>query len=710
MIQLIQNLKNGRMELLEVPYPGTGNGILLVKNHYSVISSGTEGKSVRTARAGYIAKAKEKPKEVKRVIDSVKEKGLISTYKIVMNRLDFPSPLGYSCSGEVIAVGENVSEFKVGDRVACGGGSAMHAEVVSVPKNLCVRVPSWVDMKCSAFTTIGSIALQGIRQADLRMGENCAVIGLGLVGQLTIQLLRAGGIYPIGIDIEKYRVDIARDSGAGLALTRSDPSLENFIFDYTGGYGVDAVIITAGTSSLDPVELAGVLCRKKGRVIIVGGVPTGFSRENYYKKELELRMSCSYGPGRYDPQYEEKGIDYPIGYVRWTEKRNMEAFVKYMKDAKIDVAKIVTHSFKFERASEAYEMILKESEQNVGILLEYDTEKPVKQIIELKQNRGYSPRSLGIGFIGTGSFAQNTLLPVVGKFKDLIAVADVKGNIARNVADKYRFQYCSGNADDVINDEKINTVFIATPHNLHTEYVLKAIRNNKNVYVEKPLCLKLEELEEIKEEYDKRNVHLMVGFNRRFSPHVQRLKQLFSINGHKGITYRINAGIVPSDHWIHDKEIGGGRIIGEVCHFIDLAMFIADSRIIQISAIGMDDVTNLEDSLVINLGFENGSIASISYYSNGNKKLRKEYLEVFSQGQVAVIDDFTKMTVYVKRVIKSHLRKQDKGHSKEVKSFLQSIENGLPTPIPFKDIYLTTLATFKVVESLRTRQIIYLNT
>lgn len=708
MLQLTQNLKTGKMELLEVPFPALSRGNVLIRNHYSIISSGTEGKSVKTARAGYIAKAKEKPKEVKRVLDSIKSKGLMSTYKIVMNRLDMPSPLGYSCVGEVIEVGGDITDFKVGDLIACGGGRAFHAEVVSIPKNLCVRVPQKVDMNFAAFTTIGAIALQGIRQADLRMGENCVIIGLGLIGQLAVQLLYAGGINAIGIDIERSKVDIGKQSGAKLALERSHPNLEQHIIDFTDGFGADAVIITAATKSLDPVELAGVLCRKKGKVVIVGDVPTGFSRENYYKKELELRMSCSYGPGRYDAPYEEKGIDYPIGYVRWTEKRNMQSFLEFLGDKKVDVAKLITHSFEFNKAPQAYQMILDKTESFFGILLKYDTGREIKKYVEFPKNKNYLQSKVAIGFIGAGSFAQNNLLPVVQKYGDLIGVADAKANIARKIADKYRFQYCTGNADEIISDDKISTVFIATRHNLHAEFILKALKNNKNVFVEKPLCMNLEELEEIKKEYEKRRVHLMLGFNRRFSPHIQKLKGLFLDIESKAINYRINVGMLPSDHWIHDKEIGGGRIIGEVCHFVDLAMFIASSSITNVSALPTEDPRGLGDTLIINLGFENGSIASISYFSNGHKRLNKEYLEVFSGGQVAVIDDFKKMTIYSKNISKIKLSKQDKGHSEEVRNFINSIKEGLPTPIPFEEIYLSTLATFKILESIRNKKTIIL--
>ncbi|MCK4395666.1 MAG: bi-domain-containing oxidoreductase [Candidatus Marinimicrobia bacterium] len=703
MLQLTQNLKSGTMELLEVPFPALSKGYVLVRNHFSLISAGTEGGKVKTARKGYIGKAKEKPEQVKQVLDSIKTEGLIPTYKKVMNKLDAPVPLGYSCAGEVIKISKGISEFKIGDYVACGGNGACHADVVSVPKNLCVKIPSGVKIEHAAYSTIASIALQGIRQADLHLGETCTVIGLGLIGQLTIQMLKVAGVNVVGIDINEGMVEFAKKSGANLAINRSDDKLENAILEFSGGHGVDSVIITAGTNSLDPVELAGRLCRKKGKVIIVGTVPTGFSRENYYKKELELRMSCSYGPGRYDTDYEEKGVEYPIGYVRWTENRNMQAFLQMVASGKLNIDLLTTHIFDFKDAKKAYQMILDRSEPYVGILLKYNIDKEIAPIVKL--SRDYKPKkdAPNVGFIGAGSFAQKFLLPIAEKYGNMIGVATASGNDTRNIADKYGFNYATGNGDDIINDENINTVFIATRHNLHFEFVLKGLRNGKHIFVEKPLCMTEQELEEIKQEYEKQNVHLMVGFNRRFAPHIQKIKELFSENQPKAVNYRINAGFIPKDHWIQDKDIGGGRIIGEVCHFVDLAMFIAGAQITDISANVMDDANNLMDTLIINLSFTNGSVAAISYFSNGCKVLRKEYLEVYSAGMTAIVDDFKELRIYGKKVRRTRLLSQNKGHAKEVELFLKSIKNGEAQPIPFQEIYLSTLATFKVIESIKTK-------
>jgi len=485
--------------------------------------------------------------------------------------------------------------------------------------------------------------------------------------------------------------------------------------EFSGVNGVDAVIITAVTKNLDPIDLAGRLCRNKGKVIVVGAVPTGFSRENYYKKELELRMSCSYGPGRYDVNYEEKGVDYPIGYIRWTENRNMQAFLQMAADGKLNIELITTHIFDFENAKKTYQMIADKSESYVGILLKYDVEKEVKPIVKLRENIKYEKGVPNIGFIGAGSFAQKFLLPNAKKYGNLIGVATAAGNETRNIADKYGFNYASGNADDIIKDESINTVFIATRHNLHCEYVLKGLKAGKNVFVEKPLCMNESELKKILEVYSTHYalcpMHLlMVGFNRRFSPLISRVKSLFAQSSMPyAINYRINAGFIPKDNWIQDKDIGGGRIIGEVCHFIDLAMFIAGARITDISANAMNDAGNLMDTLLINLRFENGSIATVSYFSNGSNALNKEYLEVYSAGQTVIIDDFKEMRIYGKKVKRTRLLNQNKGHAKEVELFLKSIKEGKPAPIPFKDVHLSTLATFKVIESIKTGQTVNLS-
>ena len=702
MLQITQNLKSGKMEILEVPFPALTTGNILVRTLCSVISAGTEGLRVKDARRGYIGKARARQKEVKQVIESVIDQGLTKTYKRVMNKLDAPSSLGYSCAGEVIDVGTGITEFQIGDLVACGGGDAAHAEVVSVPTNLCAKIPESVDVKHAAFAIIASIAMQGIRRSDLRIGENCVVIGLGLIGQLTIQMLNAAGILSIGIDIDERQVELAKTCGAYLAFERSRPDLSEVIDGFTQGYGTDAVIITAGTNSLDPVELAGALCRKKGKVVIVGAVPTGFSRPNYYKKELDLRMSCSYGPGRYDALYEEKGIDYPIGYVRWTENRNMQAYLQLLKDKKLNIEKLVTHQFDFEKAQEAYQLILDKKEHFCGIVLKYNSEKPVKKSIALNEVK-YATADANIGFIGAGSFAQNFLLPVVKKYGNMIAVATAHGNTAFNIAKKYGFGFATGDAEEIFQNENINTIFIATRHDFHAEYVLKALQNKKNVFVEKPLALTIDELEEIKTVYEQStgDVRLFVGFNRRFAPHIQQIRKLLRKDAPKAINCRINAGAIPVDHWVHDRDVGGGRIIGEVCHFVDLVMFLAGAKITSVSAHAMQKSNNLLDTVVINLSFNNGSVANISYFSNGSKKLEKEYLEVFSNGQVAVVDDFKKMKLYSNKVSQFKLSSRDKGHSEEVKQFLQCIKEGRPAPISFEDIYLSTLATFKILESIK---------
>jgi predicted dehydrogenase/threonine dehydrogenase-like Zn-dependent dehydrogenase len=700
MEQLTQNLKSGEMKILEVPYPMLSKGCVLVRNHYSIISAGTEGKTVKDARLGYIGKAMARKDEVKKVINTAKTIGLVDTYKLMMNKLDAPSALGYSCAGEVIAVADDITEFKIGDKVACAGAGAVHAEVVAVPKNLCVKLADDVLLNEAAFTTLGAIALQGIRQADLQLGESCAVIGLGILGQLTIQMLNAAGVQSIGIDIDKNMVSLAQELGASHAIDRNTEGIENSIRELTKGYGVDAVIITAATSSTDPVDFAGELCRHKGKVIIVGSVPTGFKRAAYYRKELELKMSCSYGPGRYDRDYEEAGVDYPYGYVRWTENRNMQAFADLLHHKKLNIAKLISHVFDFKEASKAYQMIVDKTETFTGILLKYDTERKISATVQIKNTQAVAGKT-SIGFIGAGSFANNVLLPALKDDSNLVGIATSKPNNARNIADKYGFDYCTGNVNELMTDKNINTIFIATRHDSHANYVMQALQNNKNVFTEKPLCLNETELEEIKNLYQKSNSVLMLGFNRRFSPHIIKAKAYFDkLNTPLSINYRINAGTIAADHWVHDKNVGGGRIVGEVCHFIDLLTFITNSKIKSLSANAMQDATHLSDTLTISLQFENGSIGNISYFSNGNKNLDKEYLEIFGAGQVIAIHDFKEMEIYGSSKKTDSLSKQDKGHKQEVTAFLNAIATGKECPISFEEIYHSMLCTFKIEESI----------
>ncbi|MCO6499533.1 MAG: bi-domain-containing oxidoreductase [Vicingus serpentipes] len=696
MEQLTQNLKDGYMQLLEVPFPALGEGQVMVRNHYSVISAGTEGKTVKDARLSYIGKAKARQEEVKKVIAAAKTHGVMKTYQMVMNKLESPNPLGYSCAGEVIAVADDIQHLKVGDFVACGGATANHSEVVVVPKNLCVKVNQPELIKSAAFTTVAAIAMQGIRQAEVVLGESCVVIGLGLVGQLTVQLLNAAGVKAIGLDIDGAQVKLAKKNGLQYVYNSSDTGIENVIEDLTGGHGADSVIITAGTSSLEPVNFAGKIARKKAKVVIVGAVPTGFDRKNYYIKELDLRMSSSYGPGRYDNDYEQKGLDYPIGYVRWTENRNMQAYIDLLEAGKLNVEGLVSHEFAFDDAKDAYQLIVDRTEHLCGIVLKYDTAKELKKEVSIN-TKTYNATDINIGFIGAGSFAQNFLLPNLSG-NNLVNVATARATTARNVADKFGFDNCTGDAEAVLNDDNINTVFIATPHNLHANYVIKALQANKNVFVEKPLCLTVEELEEIKEVESKSKGRVMVGFNRRFAPQIQELKKALNSNLPKAINYRINAGKLPANHWTQDPKIGGGRIIGEACHFIDLCAFVADSKITKVAANGLRDGNNLLDTVSISLGFENGSVASISYFSNGNKKLNKEYLEVFSGEQTIIIDDYKTMEIIGKGKKSGG---QDKGHAAEVKLFLEAIKSGKELPISFEECYNSTKATFEVLEQIK---------
>ena len=468
MKQLTQKFKTGNMQILEVSAPNLSSGALLVRNHYSLISAGTEGSKVNTARKGYIGKAKERPQQVKQVINTLKEQGIVQTYRAVMKKLDAHSPLGYSCVGEVMDIAPDVQEYKIGDLVACGGASASHAEVVCVPANLCVKLDPKTDIRQAVYNTLGAISLQGVRQADMRIGESCAVIGLGLLGQLTCLLLKASGIRVIGIDISQTMVDVAAEYCADLSVPRNTPGIENRINEFTSGYGCDAVIITAASSSLDPINFAGAISKKKGTIVVSGAVPTGFDREPYfYQKELTIKMSCSYGPGRYDPTYEEKGVDYPYAYVRWTEKRNMQAFQELIASKRIDVSYLTTHTYPFAEVPAAYDMIMERSKPFIGILIEYDTKQKIenKPIFCSKLKAESSkPSAVSIGFIGAGSYAQSYLLPNIPKDEAVIlkGVMTSSSTGSRSVADRFGFEYCTGDAEDILTDSEINTVFIVS--------------------------------------------------------------------------------------------------------------------------------------------------------------------------------------------------------------------------------------------------------
>lgn len=713
MKQITQILKTGEISIQDVPKPLLEPGRVLVRNHYSLISSGTEGSSVRTARKSLLGKAKEKPQQVKQVLDVLQKQGPLQTYRAVMKKLDSYSPLGYSSAGEVVGVGEGVDGFTVGDYVACAGaGYANHAEIVSVPSNLCVKLSSDADLRNASYNTLGAIAMQGVRQADLRIGESCAVIGLGLIGQLTCQILNASGVNFIGFDLDEYVVELTRKSGLGLAFHREDPSIVDQVLAQTSGMGVDAVIITAGTDSLDPVNFAGEIARNKGRVVIVGAVPTGFDREpHYYRKELDLRMSCSYGPGRYDLAYEEKGFDYPPAYVRWTENRNMQAFQALLSSGRININYLTTHEYPLERSLEAYNLILERTEPFLGLVIKYDHELSTEnKAIHVNQYKDAG--NISIGFIGAGSYAQGHLLPHIPQNDPNVVcrgVVSATGTSSKRVAEKYNFEFCSDEPGALFDNDDINTVFIATRHDSHAQYVLRALKSEKHLFVEKPLCLTVQDLEKIKIAYASAAStdpppHLMVGFNRRFSPLTDHLKKTFK-SGPMTMLYRVNAGMVPPGSWIQDLDIGGGRIVGEVCHFIDFMTSVCRSVPVRVFASAMPDAYDHLDTVSINLEFADGSTGLISYLSNGSSKLPKEYFEVHQSGMSGVIEDFRKLSIY--RDKKTEVKKllvQDKGQARMVANFLDSINNGNQCSININEIFSVSEATIKILESIKTRE------
>jgi predicted dehydrogenase/threonine dehydrogenase-like Zn-dependent dehydrogenase len=700
MEQLVQQLKDGKMELIQVPFPALHENWVLVRNHYSLISAGTEGKTVSDARAGFIGKAIARKDELRKVIRTARTAGVMKTYQMVKNRLEAPSPLGYCSAGEIIEVAPGVTEFRVGDRVACGGNTANHAEVVAVPVNLCARVPDTVNMKEGSMTTMGAIALQGVRQAELQLGEFAVVIGLGLLGQLTLQLLHASGIRALGIDIDPVQVNSAAKNGL-LAVDRNDEFLIQRVQNLTNGYGADAVIITASTSSNDPVNLAGELSRQKGKVVIVGAVSTDFNRTHYFRKELDLRMSCSYGPGRYDPEYEINGIDYPIGYVRWTENRNMQAFLYLISEGRIEPGKLISHEFEFRDCPDAYDLIHTRREPFLGIALKYDIEKPLsKSPVVSEKSRPVSPVPvINAGIIGVGSYAKNMMIPEISKLVKLSGVYSSKPTDAAFITSKSPDVQSYGNAESLIADSSINTVFITSRHDSHARYVIQALQNNKHVYVEKPLCLNQEELDEIKNAFEQSTSILMTGFNRRFSPLISEVKKMLP-GIPLAINYRINAGTLPKDHWVHDMKRGGGRIIGEVCHFTDLCTYLAGSMVQSVNAVSLTDPHHLHDTMVATLAFENGSVASLSYFSNGNPEVAKEQLEIFCGGKVIRIDDFRELIINGKRSGNRYLSGQDKGHSASFKAFTDSIMKGTPSPVPFSEQYHSMQVIFAVVQSV----------
>ena len=709
MKQVTLNYKTNELVLKDVPPPAVQPGMVLVRTAFSAISLGTEGMKVTRAAKGLVGMARERPDQVRQVLDTLRREGPAATYNKVMNRLDAPTPLGYSLAGVVDAVGAGVTEFQPGDRVACAGeGIAAHAEMVAVPRNLCARVPDGVALGDAAFTTIGAIAMQGVRQAGLAVGETVAVVGLGLVGQLAVQICRAAGCRVFGVDLDPAKCELAVKNGAAQAASRNDPHLEERLLQFTGGRGADAVLVTAATPSSDPVQLAVTLCRDRGTVVVLGIVGMEFQFEKAIKREVQIRMSRSYGPGRYDPQYELHGTDYPIGYVRWTEQRNMESFMELLATGAVRLQSIVSHRFRFAEAEAAYAQVRdRESGQAMGILLTYDTSAPLPSRVELAPAPQTAAGEIVLGVIGAGNFARNTLLPALRplgiRFR---IVANATGLSARHAADRFTFESCTARAEDVLEDPAVTWVLIATRHDTHAPLAAAALRAGKSVFVEKPLAMTREELAEVLAAHHGGG-RLMVGFNRRFAPATDKVLEVF--HGHAEplvINYRVNAGYLPPTHWLQDPVFGGGRVIGEACHFIDWMRYLVGAPITSASASATaNGGVYSNDNIAVQLRFQDGSLGNLLYVANGDTGLPKEYVEVFGQRSAAVIDDYRVVRRYVKgREDVQKLGSQDKGHRTQMARVVEALRSGGEMPIPAPQLFEVTEATFAVLDSIASGQ------
>src|SRR2546423_1078968 len=708
MRQIVQNAKTGAVTVADIPAPVLRSGFVLVRTSASLISAGTERLTIETGQKSLIGRAIEQPHLVKQVLNKAKSEGVLNTLEAVRSKLGSLIALGYSAAGTITEVGSEATDFHVGDRVACAGvGYASHAEVLSVPKNLCVRLPETVTFDSGAFGTLGAIALQGVRLAELSLGESVVVIGLGLIGQLTVQLLKAQGCQVFGIDLDQQRIDLARRSGADNGCAPDDNAQQRVV-EWARGRGADAVLITAATSSNEPVELAGEISRMKGRVVVVGAVGLNIPRKSFYDRELTFRISMSYGPGRYDPNYEERGQDYPIGYVRWTEGRNIEAFIDLLSQRRVNVEPLISHRFSVEDGERAYRLISGETnEPYLGVLLEYPAKAQSETRIALATKATAAANSVRIGLIGAGDYAKSMLLP---NFKaagaEFQSIATASGVTARAVGEQYGFRFCVSGADEVMNDEQVNLVVIATRPGSHGELTRQALERGKDVFVEKPLAINGEELAAVINAANGGG-KLMVGFNRRFSPTARAAREFFKDRQTPlSISYRVNAGRIPRSHWVHDPREGAGRIIGEVCHFIDLVHFLTGSLTTRVFAESVSSSTHEspdEDSVFITLRLADGSNASLAYLAEGDKSLPKELIEIFGGGKSFVIDDFRSSTSYQNGQKKTtKLREQDKGQREEIRASCAMILEGKPEPISLEDLATTTRATFRIKESLRT--------
>lgn len=711
MKQLTQNIKQKTLTLEELPIPVCKSGGVIVKTLYSAISVGTEVMKLRNADLSYFEMARKKPEQVKEVINTLNQLGPMATYRKVMNKLDSLSPLGYSLVGEIIEVGRNVEELKIGDIVACGGaGYANHAEINFIPKNLCAKVPDGVELKQASFATIAAVAMQGFRQTQSSIGENVAVVGLGLLGQILIQIIQANGCRAFGFDLAKSKCDLAKANGAYFAEQPTKTDFENEIGSFTNGFGVDSVIITTGTSSNDPIILAGKIIRDRGKIVDIGITKMDLPWDLYYHKELDFRFSRSYGPGRYDPLYEEGGVDYPIGYVRWTEQRNLASILQLLKDGKLDFSKLISHEFNFNDAESVFPSIKEGKEDYLGVVLKYDAGSLVKQEktlrfpTENKQNKFVS-----IGLIGAGNYASTMLIPFLRNKATLKGIATATGINAKDKANKFGFSLITTDYNDLIADKDINLVMIATRHNQHASMVLNALNKGKSVYVEKPLAISIEELKSIAKATNTEEQILMVGYNRRYSESIQYLKELLNKNTAYSVFYQVNAGFIPKDNWYQASE-QGGRIIGECGHFVDTLQYILDANPVEVFASSTKTADMPEqDNTYITIKFDNGSSAVIAYLSDGDKNYPKEKIFITGFKTNIEFNNFKSITIFKngKSFVKKFLI-TDKGQKQEMNVLCESVKNN-KMPVPLESLLINSYTTIKAIESIKNNRSYSLN-
>jgi predicted dehydrogenase/threonine dehydrogenase-like Zn-dependent dehydrogenase len=712
MRQVLQSLADGRTFLAEVPAGTAPRGGLLVKTTRSLISAGTERMLVEFGRAGWIDKARQQPEKVRQVLDKVRADGVLPTLEAVRSKLDQMIPLGYCNVGRVAEVGADVRGFAVGERVVSNGP---HAELVTVPRNLCARIPDEVSDDEAAFTVLGAIALQGVRLAAPTLGERFVVTGLGLLGLLTVQLLRANGCRVLGIDPDPTKTELARQFGADVvALERGEDPL-TVASAFSGGAGVDGVLITASTRSNDPVSQGARMCRQRGRIVLVGVTGLELDRSDFYQKELSFQVSCSYGPGRYDPQYEDEGTDYPLGFVRWTEQRNFQAILEMMNSRALDVRALITHRFAFDAAPAAYELLATQSQPHLGILLEYagqsfDRIGSRTVAFDPQSTHAAADAEPGIALIGAGNYAARTLIPAfVASHVRLRGIASGGGVTAAHCARKFGFARATTDADLLIAAEDTDVVVIATRHDSHARFVLRALQAGKHVFVEKPLALTLAEVDSIADAWSAcgpagQRPQIMVGYNRRFAPQVVRMKALLAgVRAAKCFVITVNAGALPASHWLQDPRVGGGRIIGECCHFVDLLRFLAGREIVdaRVQALTSDNGAP-RDTVAITMGFADGSLGTIHYLTNGHASFPKERVEVFCAGRILQLDNFRRLRAYGWPGFKSmRLWRQDKGQKACVRAFVDAVRSGTGAPIPLEELLEVARVTIALGEAVR---------